>query len=129
MKRTDRTLIACEILLCAVFLAVGLLAIRLIHPFESPLRYSLGLALGCASSVVKIILLRRSLEKTLDMDGAEARTRGRLHAAGRYLVTMAAVVLAILFRDLFGVIGLIVGILSMQLTAFIVGRFPMRGDA
>lgn len=128
IKHMDRWLITWEVLMCLVCFLAGLGVIAFIYPFEGMFQYGMGLLLGGACSVVKIILMQKSLEKTLDMEANAAETRGKLHVALRYFFTVGAVVPAILFRDIFGVVGLIVGLLSLQAAALIASRFPMRGD-
>jgi len=139
VKRTDRLLIAWDIIICIIFAVVGVLVAYLVPGIvnsfpraesqaQLAMQFVLGVLLGCVSSVVKIILMRISLEKILDMEKDGAASRGKLHAFGRFGVTLCAVIVAICLPRIFDIFGLVAGILSLQLAALIVSRYPMEND-
>ena len=121
LSRTGRVMIMWVIAVCLAFMAAGLLAIRFLYPFEGSLPFILGLALGCAHSVVKTVLLEKSLSRVFDMEKKGAESLGRLHFFGRYLLTAAVFVVVILSKGAIGLFGAIAGVLSLQIAAYITG--------
>lgn len=105
--------------LFAGLLAAGLLVALLVHPFERPLPYALGLALGCALSLTKVVLLERALEHAADLgDGKAAKNYGNLMALARYGLTVAVLLGVVFFPGVFGLFGVIFGILTLQISAY-----------
>ena len=125
LSGTASLLIKCVSGVCLLLLAAGLSVTFLGFPFEDPLKFSLGLLLGGISSVTKVVFLDRSLGKTVDLEAENAKSMGRLHALGRYFLSVAAVLIAVVFRHTFGIIGLILGILSLQFGAYAASFFPL----
>lgn len=105
-----------------LFLAAGLTVSSLIYPFERPAQYALGLLMGCLLSAAKVVLLEKSLDRSVDMEGKTAQGYANLMAVLRYLLTVAVLLLVFFFRDVFGLFGAIVGILSLQVAAYITGH-------
>lgn len=114
--------------LVVFFLAAGHLVIKLFYGFEQPLPYTLGLLLGGLLSVSKVILLEKSLEHSLDMEGKKAQGYAGLQATLRYLLTIGVFLLVFLFPHVFGLFGAIIGVLSLQgaayLTNFVLNKRP-----
>lgn len=104
-----------------LLLAGGLLVIYLVYPFERPLPYCMGLLLGSALSICKVLLLERSLGRAVEMEEKTAQGYAALQAAARYLLTMAVFGGVVLFRDKIGLFGAILGVLSLQFAAYIAG--------
>jgi len=105
--------------LFAALLVVGLLVIHFIHPFERPLPYCVGLLLGHAISAVKVILLDKSINHALDMEGKQAKNYAGLQSILRYFLTIAVLLGAAFLSDFIGLFGVILGILSLQISAYI----------
>ena len=106
---------------CFLFIALliaGLLVYYCIYAFERPLPYAVGLVTGCAVSGMKILLIDNANSRAVDM-GKHAKNYATLQAMLRYFGTAAAVAPAFIFRGAFGVFGVIAGLLSLQLAAFI----------
>ena len=120
LSRTTRVMFAVEGLVFLFLLAVGLTLIGCvdaIRRFEGPLAFSVGLLSGCALSAVKIVLLEKTLTRAVDM-GEQAKNYATLHATLRYFGTIIVLAPAVIFRGAFGVIGVVAGLLSLQLAAF-----------
>ena len=113
--------------LFAVFAVAGLLIIAFAYPFERPLPYLLGLLLGCALSAVKVVLMEKSIGKSLDMEGKSAKNYAGLMVTLRYLLTFAVLAAVFLLKGVFGVFGVVLGLLSLQLAGYIAG-YVLRGD-
>lgn len=122
VSKTAATMCAAIGGLFLLFLAAGLLVTMLLYPFERPLPYALGLLLGCLLSAAKVILLEKSIGRSVDMEGKTARGYASLMAALRYLLTIAVLLLVFFFRDVFGLFGAIIGLLSLQAAAYITGH-------
>jgi len=119
LSRTARIMIAWVVAICIVSLAVGLAVIRWYYRFEESIPFMIGIALGCAHSVVKVALMEKSLLRTIEMEKDGASDMGRMHFYGRYLLTGAVFVVVILSNDAIGMFGTIAGVLSLQIAAYI----------
>ena len=118
MSRTARLMCAAEGLLFVILLLAGYGVFFFVYPFERPLPYTVGLLTGCLVSCLKIVLMEKTLSRAVDM-GKNAKVYASLHALLRYLIAAAAVAPAFIFRGSFGVFGVVAGLLTMQISAFI----------
>ena len=96
------------------------------------LGFTLGVMMGCLISVLKIILLARSLGNAVNMQQGDISNYMRLQYIFRYSLTTVGLVGSALIPviDLFGAIG---GILSMYTAAYMMKIFfkddaPQSGD-
>lgn len=111
-------------------------AILLIGSFfvSDVLGFIVGVVMGCVISVLKIILLARTLDNAINMQKGDISNYMRLQYILRYSLTSIGLVVAALipFIDLFGAIG---GVLSMYLAAYMMKIFfkddviPQSGDS
>lgn len=86
---------------------------------ESLLFWLLGIALGTLVSVIKVILLKRTLDKAVDMSPEDAKNYTRSRYTLRLVLSVA--VIAVTFKiPYFNVIGVIVGLLLIQPAVYIV---------
>jgi hypothetical protein len=122
LSRTSRVMIMWVIVLCLAFLLVGLAVIYALYPFEGGLPYFLGILAGGAHSIIKIVLIEKSLSRILDAQKEGAESIGRLGFFGRYILTGVVFAAALLSRGAIGVFGTVVGVLSLQIAAFITGN-------
>lgn len=124
LKISKTAAVMCTVIgvLFLALLAIGLLVAVFLYPFERPAAYALGLLLGCLLSAVKVVLLERALDRSMDMEGAPAKGYASLMAVLRYLLTIFALLPVFFFRDVFGLSGVIIGILSLQAAAYITGH-------
>ena len=74
--------------------------------------------IGLAFSILKLILLEKTLNKAMDMTGAKAVNYTRIHYTLRYFLTFIVLLIAV-FRD-FNIIGVIIGILLTVPAIYIV---------
>ena len=118
LSHTAKVMCAVEGILFIVLLIAGYSVNYFVYPFERPLPYTIGLLTGCALSAAKIILLEKTISRAVDL-GKQAKNYASLHAFLRYFGTIAAVAPAFIFRNTFGVIGVVAGLLTLQLAAFI----------
>jgi len=106
-----------------VFSAIGLVVGIFLVPY--PLRYAIGVGLGCAMSLLKIFLLERSINRVTSADPEDVKAvqnAMRLGYTSRYLMTGIVLVGAWFLLDYqtqaaWGLAGAFVGTASMTLAA------------
>ena len=118
LSPTSQSMFKIEIIVFSALLALGVAIHFVIYPFERPQLFIPGLILGCATSALKIVLLEKALANSVSM-GRHAAVYGALQAFLRYFVTIAVLVPAFMFRAHVGIVGVVAGLLSLQVTAFI----------
>jgi len=102
-----------------VLLAIGLVVNFFLYPFEKPLPFAVGLLAGTVLSVLKVVLLEKSLVKSMDMDGKIATNYSNVQMVARYFLTIIVLFLAAFFRNVIGLFGTVAGILALQPAAYI----------
>ena len=120
----------CAVLLClcAFFMVVGIAAASFIYPFEPPATYAAGLLIGILLSIFKVALMEKMLNHAADIgERKSARNYGALQVTFRNILTLGVLLMVFFFRQTFGLFGTIIGILSLQLAAYITG-FILRKD-
>lgn len=122
LSTTAKNMLTAIVWLFAGLLAAGLAVTLLLYRFEPPLAYALGLALGCASSALKVVLLERSNAKLLELDSKAAENLSRLFFVLRFTLTVILLLPVVLLPDYVGLFGAILGVLSLQAAAHIAGR-------
>ena len=119
----SKTAVVMSIILGLLFptlFLIGFLVIQFVYPFEQILPFGTGLFGGMLISLVKVILLEKSITKAVQMDdGGRAKNYANLQSILRYIGTFALIAGAVCFPKVFGLFGIIVGILSLQLAAYI----------
>ena len=88
-------------------------------PFEKPLPLIIGLIAGGSISILKVIMLERSMVKSIDSTAEDAANYARIQFVLRYAVTIVLLAAVVFFRQYVGLWGAIVGILSLQFGAYI----------
>jgi len=125
VSETAKTMIKSLGVVILILLAGGLLITSFVYSFEKPAPYVIGLLTGGLLSMFKVILLERSLNRSVEMGAKSAQGYVGLQAILRYLLTIAVFLLVVFFPVAFGLFGTILGVLSLQLSAYITG-FMMR---
>lgn len=127
LSRTASVMCAVTGALFLLLLALGLLVIHFVHAFERPLPYTVGLLTGCLLSAVKVVLLEKVLERSLDLQEEKpAKNYAHLQSLLRYLLTIVVLLSVVAFPRVFGLWGMIVGVLSLQASAYISGMIVRR---
>ena len=126
MTKTASVMCKTIAILFLILLIIGLAVILLLCPFELPLPYGAGLFLGCALSVLKVILLEKTLNKSADMESKHAQVYASLQVLARYTLTAAVLLGAVFFPKIIGVFGVIFGILTLQISAYITSHIINR---
>lgn len=131
LSKTAKIMILSVAGVCVVFLIAGLIVINLVDfvaKFEKALPFVIGIELGCIVSVLKIVMLEKSINFTLDMgEKSAAAGKTKVKAAGpfgmlfymlRFMLTVAVLAFAFIRPDICGRFGVILGILSMQFSGY-----------
>jgi membrane protein YqaA with SNARE-associated domain len=119
LSETARLMLGAICALFAALLPAGLLAASLIYPFEEPLPFAAGLLCGCLLSAAKVILLEKTLARSVDREPASsAKAYATLQALLRYGGTIAVLLCAVAFPRVIGVFGIAAGILTLQISAY-----------
>ncbi len=105
--------------LSLILLVVGLVVTFFLYPFEKPLAFVVGLLAGTILSVLKVVLLEKSLTKSMDMDGKTAKNYSNFQMVARYFLTILVLLVAAFFRNVIGIFGTVAGILALQPAAYI----------
>ena len=113
--------------ICAGLLILGLAVIFYIYAFEKPLPFAVGMGMGLIHTIVKIITLEKSIQKTVDLEKNHAVIMARLLSAARFGITILIFVPVLLFPGIFGLFGTIAGVLSLQLCVYPT-HFLLRND-
>jgi len=120
---TARTMLLSALAVCFVFFIAGFAALSIFKiQIETPAAFSIGLACGCALTLVKIVWMEKAISKSLDSDKNGAKIFAFLSYLLRFALTFALLALAFLFRETVGVIGAAAGIISLRVAAFVAGR-------
>jgi len=131
LSRTAKIMSLSVIIVCFVLLIAGVIVISLsatVSEAESISQFALGLLLGAVHSILKIIMMEKSLTKiadTGDFEDSQDLTNkkhieniGRLAFFGRYVITAAVLVVGALV-PFFGIFGTIAGIVSLRFAAYL----------
>jgi len=119
LSKTSRIMLRAIGGLFFALLAIGLVISVFIYPFERPIAFVAGLFVGCALSVAKVILLEKALGRSFDLEGTNAKNYATLQSILRYVLTIAVLLVVVVFPDMFGLWGTILGVLTLQFSAYI----------
>lgn len=127
-SETAKIMLLALAVILAVLAALGLVVTLAVYPFEKPLAYVLGLLVGGGLSAMKILLLERSIAKTVDMEQKNAQSMARLHFFLRYGLTVLVLVGVVLLRQYIGLFGTLLGLLALQLSAYAANAVELRRE-
>jgi len=119
LSKTAKIMIVSAAAICLVLLILGLIVINFIFEFEKSLPYATGIALGGLLTVIKIVMLEKAINISLNMgEKMKAGAVGSLLYLTRFLLTGAILAVAFIFPDTVGRFGAVFGVVSMQLAAY-----------
>ena len=108
------------IIMIALFLIIFGVSVFFINDTKS---FFIGLIFGTIFSILKLILIEKTLNKALDMTGKKAANYIRIHYTLRYFLTFAVLLIAV-YKG-FNIIGVIIGIL-LPLPAIYIAKFKNK---
>lgn len=100
------------------FALLGFLVTTFLYPFELFSKYLMGLLLGCVVTAIRLVIMDRSIDKTVDMPDKKAKVHYQLMFFLRYGILIVFAVVLVVFNNVFGVWGGVIGIFCMQLSAY-----------
>jgi len=130
LSKTAKIMILSSVAVYAALLITGLIILNLAAYFnifgdsleiEKSLPYTLGLTLGEVHTIIKIIMIEKAVNKAADTeDTKHAKNMGQLSYFGRFLITIAVLLIGALPAIPFiGFFGTVVGVFSMRLAVYI----------
>ena len=122
LTKTTKIMVLAVAGISFVLLLIGLAVILFFYAFEEPLPFALGVILGGVASVIKAVWSEISTIKIIDSEKKNVQGIAVLHYLGRLMLTVAVLLLAVFFRDVIGLFGVIVGIFSLRIAAFVAGK-------
>ncbi len=95
-SQTCKRLILSDIAVSLIFFGIGIFAAIFFNDFFklNILSFTLGMIFGTAFTVLKIMLLEKTVQKAVDMPKEKAVNYTRLHYTLRYILTGAVVAVA-----------------------------------
>ncbi|MCL2236154.1 MAG: hypothetical protein FWB98_06925 [Defluviitaleaceae bacterium] len=88
--------------------------------------FALGVLLAAIASVVKVLMLERSINKAMDMEANKAHIYMSVSYLPRMILTGAVLVASAIFFGIFGIFGALAGTLSLTISVYIVRMFENR---
>ena len=128
LSLTSRRMITVICLSALVMVAAGIVVSLTVSSIDSmqALYFPLGVILSSALNILKVILLERAINKTLDMEDPKAGSNYiRIQYLLRYLLSGVVLVVAGLITryvdpPFINIVGALVGIFTMQISVIIV---------
>ncbi len=122
LSDTGKRLVKVMLALDLVCFGIGIIITSLWFPDET-LKYTYGIIFGCVFSVLKLLLLERTLNKSVDLSGGRAKAQNyvRLHYMLRYFLTGAVLVVAAT-RGISALIGVFVCLVTLRPAIHIVNH-------
>ena len=125
MSKTAKIMSLSVVAICIVLFIAGLIVINLsatVSEAESVSQFALGLVLGAIHSILKIIMMEKSLNRIADVgdetQGKHVKTIGQVAFIGRYVITAVVLVIGAVVPFL-GLFGTIAGIVSLRFAAYL----------
>jgi uncharacterized Tic20 family protein len=128
MTDTTKKLLASIAALSGVVLVAGCILIAVDCFFtDNILYYIIGVLVGFAFDVVKLVMMSNTIEKAVDMSPKDASNYVRLQYSARFFMTLVVLVAAfkIPFVD---VVGVIIELLLMQPASYITNFFIKKNE-
>ena len=95
-----------------MMLALSLLCLGISVFFvKDIIMFLIGLLFGSIFSILKIILLEKTLNKAIDMEKSKAINYTRFNYVLRYFLTFLVLIIAVYRRDIMDLFGVIIGLI------------------
>ncbi len=108
--------------LCDLYFGIGIISILVAIIgaiiLDSKLSFVLGVIYGAVVAVILVTHMYHSLERTLAYDEDGARKHAQKMTGIRMWIMLAAVVLAMYFGEYFHMAGVVLGILTLKVSAY-----------
>jgi len=123
LRISETAAIMCSAVAVLFFIlsAIGVGVIMLFfEPFDI-LFFMIGLLSGCLLTILKIFMMEKTLNKALDMEKANAKNYAAFQTILRNLLTLAVLVAVAFLTRVFGLAGIVAGIITMQISGYVTG--------
>lgn len=124
---TGKSIIKIIAALALIALGVGVFVTQVWFKETTPFVYAKGLLFGTIIAVMKLILLDRTLSKSVNMPPARAQNYVRLHYTLRYFLTAVVLVVAALNSSV-NLVGVIIGLVLLRPAIYIVNMSQNKRD-
>ena len=92
-----------------------------VFQLQMNINFVIGLAIGAVLSALKVIILEKTVDKALSHENAvKAKMYMHLTYIPRFLFTVATLAISVVFFGLFGILGALVGNISLTLSAYLI---------
>lgn len=126
LSETGIKLVKVMLAICLIGLGIGIIVAGIWFPGEI-FNFAYGVFFGTIFSVLKLMLLERSLKKSVNMPEGQAQNYVRLHYMLRYFLTGAILAIAAL-KGFAVLIGVVVCLFSLRPAIYIVNwRMKKKG--
>jgi len=119
LSDTGKRLVKVMLAISLVAFGVGVIVTQLWFPGET-FKFVYGVVFGSVFSVLKLVLLERTLNKSVAFSEGQAQNYVRLHYMLRYFLTGAVLVVAALKGGITAVIGVVICLASLRPAVYIV---------
>lgn len=119
ISNTTKQIIFMMLALSLIFFGIGSLFT------ENILAFFLGFLLGTGFSILKLILLEKTIDKAMEMPQEKAVSYTRLHYTLRYILTGAVLLIASLREDI-SLIAVIIGLIILRPAIYLVALKEKR---
>ena len=83
--------------------------------------YILGLSLGIIFAIIKLLHLEKSINNSLEMESKNAQNYTFAQYMFRYILTAIVLFFVITNKNFISIIGFVIGLFSLQVSAYITG--------
>ena len=118
---TRKKLIKIMLAFSLISLGAGIIITQIWFPTQT-FKFVYGIFFGTIFSVLKLILLEKTLSKSVQFSQGKAQNYVRLHYTLRYFLTGVVLAVAALKGGISAVIGVIVSLFSLRPAVYIVNR-------
>ncbi|MCD7905731.1 MAG: ATP synthase subunit I [Clostridiales bacterium] len=122
-SETYKRVVLIQLGLCLIAFVIGGVFIPFDGSFSlapSFFSYALGIGLGFLFSCLKLYMLEKSLEKSVDMEKKDASSYARLMYMARYFITLVVLGAAAFIKEV-SLLGMFLSIILLQPAAIIAG--------
>ena len=122
ISNTTKQIIFNMLALALIFLGIGYFFT------ENILAFFLGLLLGTGFSVLKLILIEKTISKAMEMPKEKAIGYTRLHYTLRYILTALVLLIAVFRKEQINLVSVIIGLIILR-PAIYISTFKERKNS
>ena len=120
ISNTTKQIIFMMFALSLIFFGIGSFFV------ENILAFFLGFLLGTGFSILKLILLEKTIARAMEMPQEKAVNYTRLHYTLRYILTGAVLLVAVFRKEQIDLIAVIIGLIILRPAIYLVALKEKR---